>query len=87
MQRVVRAGKMGSVASAKLHLTFPEQLMSVPVIHRLGSEFRLVTNIHRANLGEGGGWIILEVEGEHERIADAIGWLVDQGLQVDRIEG
>ena len=75
------------MASAKLHLTFPEQLMSVPVIHRIGSEFRLVTNIHRANLGEGGGWIILEVEGEDERIADAIGWLVDQGLQVDRIEG
>jgi hypothetical protein len=75
------------VASAKLHLTFPEHLMSVPVIHRLGSEFRLVTNIHRANLGETGGWIILEVEGDDERIAQAIEWLVDQGLQIDRIDG
>ena len=75
------------MAAAKLHLTFPEHLMSVPVIHRLGSEFRLVTNIHRANLGETGGWIILEVEGDDERIAEAIEWLVDQGLQVDRIVG
>jgi ABC-type methionine transport system ATPase subunit len=75
------------VAAAKLHLTFPEHLLSVPVIHRLGSEFRLVTNIHRANLGETGGWIILEVEGDDERIATAIEWLVEQGLQVDRIEG
>jgi NIL domain len=74
------------VARAKLHLTLPEHLVSVPVIHRLGSEFRLVTNIHRANLGEGGGWIILEVEGDDERIAEAIQWLVEQGLQVDRIE-
>ena len=75
------------MAAAKLHLTFPEHLMSVPVIHRLGSEFRLVTNIHRANLGETGGWIILEIEGDDERIAEAIEWLVDQGLQVDRIVG
>ena len=74
------------MATAKLHLTFPEQLMSVPVIHRLGSEFRLVTNIHRANLGEGGGWIILEVEGEDERLTRAIEWLAGQGLRVDRIQ-
>ena len=74
------------MARAKLHLTLPEHLVSVPVIHRLGSEFRLVTNIHRANLGEGGGWIILEAEGDDERIAEAIEWLVGQGLQVDRIE-
>ena len=74
------------MATAKLHLTLPEHLVSVPVVHRLGSEFRLVTNIHRANLGEGGGWIILEVEGDDERIAEAIAWLVEQGLQVDRIE-
>jgi hypothetical protein len=73
------------VASAKLHLAFPEQLASVPVIQRLGSEFRLVTNIHRANLNEGGGWIILEVEGDDARIGEAIAWLVEQGLQVDRI--
>jgi hypothetical protein len=74
------------VERAKLHLTFPEHLASVPVIHRLGSEFGLVTNIHRANLGETGGWIIVEVEGDDERIGEAIEWLVREGLQVDRIE-
>ena len=86
MHRAAPAGKMALVATAKLQLTFPEQQMSVPVIHRLGSEFRIVTNIHRANLGEGGGWIILEIEGDGERIARAIEWLLGQGLQVDRIE-
>ena len=74
------------MAAAKLHLGFPQRLMSVPVIHRLGSEFRLVANIHRANLGEGGGWIILEVEGDEDHIVRAIEWLVGQGIQVDRIE-
>jgi ABC-type methionine transport system ATPase subunit len=81
------ASQNAPVATAKLHLTFPQHLVSEPVIHRVGTEFDLVTNIHRANLGEGGGWIILEVDGTEERIGEAIAWLTDQGLQVDRIEG
>ena len=77
---------MSAVSNAKLHLTFPEHLASEPIVQRVGSEFGLVTNIHRANLGERGGWIILEVEGEDERVADAIVWLAERGLHVDRIE-
>ncbi len=77
---------MSAVPSAKLHLTFPKDLASEPVVQRVGSEFGLVTNIHRANLGERGGWIILEVEGDGERVTAAITWLMEQGLQVDRIE-
>jgi ABC-type methionine transport system ATPase subunit len=74
------------VAKARLHLTFPEHLVTVPVVHGLGTDFGIVTNIRRANLEESGGWIILEVEGDENRIASAIVWLADQGLQVDRIE-
>jgi len=74
------------VATEHLHLTFPSNLVSQPVIHGLGTEFGLVTNIRRANIEERGGWIIVEVRGQDERIAAAIAWMVAQGLQVDRIE-
>jgi ABC-type methionine transport system ATPase subunit len=77
---------MATMTKAHLHLTFPAHLVSQPVIHRLGTEFGLVTNIRRANIEERGGWIIVEVEGEDERVADALAWLAEQGLQVDRIE-
>jgi ABC-type methionine transport system ATPase subunit len=77
---------MPIVASAHLHLTFPEHLISQPVIHHLGTEFGLITNIRRANIEERGGWIIVEVDGPEERIASAVAWLAEQGLQVDRIE-
>jgi ABC-type methionine transport system ATPase subunit len=77
---------MKIMTTAHLHLTFPAHLVSQPVIHRLGTQFGLVTNIRRANIEERGGWIIVEVEGEDERVADAIAWLAEQGLQVDRIE-
>jgi ABC-type methionine transport system ATPase subunit len=70
----------------KLHLTFPERLINEPVIHRLGQDFDLVTNIRRANIEEGHAWVILEMEGTDESIARAVRWLADQGVQVDRIE-
>jgi ABC-type methionine transport system ATPase subunit len=76
----------GNVTATRLHLTFPEHLVSQPVIHRLGAEFGLITNIRRANIEERGGWLIVEVDGTDERIASAVAWLAEQGLQVDRIE-
>lgn len=74
------------MSRAHLHLTFPARLISEPVIHRLGHEFGLVTNIRRANIEERGGWVILEVDGEDRAIARAVAWLSEQGLQVDRLE-
>jgi L-aspartate semialdehyde sulfurtransferase ferredoxin len=74
------------VSTARLHLTFPEHLISEPLIHRVGREFELVTNIRRANIEDRGGWVILEVEGDDAAIARAVSWLAEQGLQVDRIE-
>jgi L-aspartate semialdehyde sulfurtransferase ferredoxin len=75
------------VSTARLHLTFPEHLISEPVIHRMGRDFELVTNIRRANIEDRGGWVILEVDGDDAAIARAVAWLAEQGLQVDRIEG
>lgn len=75
------------MSTARLHLTFPEHLISEPVIHRMGRDFELVTNIRRANIEDRGGWVILEVEGDDASIAAAVAWLAEQGLQVDRIEG
>ena len=57
-------------------------------MHRVGADFGLVVNIRRANLEEDrGGWVILEIDGDDERIAEAVVWLAGQGIQVDRIEG
>ena len=74
------------MTSARFHLTFPEHLISEPVIHRVGTDFELVTNIRRANIEEGHGWVILEMEGDDEQIANAVAWLAGQGVQIDRLE-
>jgi hypothetical protein len=62
-------------------------LLSEPVVHALGSRFGLVTNITRAHVEENGGWIILEIDGSDEAIAEAVGWLADRDVRVERIEG
>lgn len=74
------------MTNARFHLTFPQHLISEPVIHRVGKDFGLVTNIRRANIEEGHGWVILEVDGTDDRIAAAVAWLASEGVQVDRIE-
>ncbi len=74
------------MTTGRFHLTFPEHLINEPVIHRLGTEFGLVTNIRRANIEERQAWVILEMEGSDRAIADAVSWLAGQGVQVDRIE-
>ena len=74
------------MTTGRFHLTFPEHLINEPVIHRLGKEFGLVTNIRRANIEERQAWVILEMEGADRSIADAVSWLAEQGVHVDRIE-
>ncbi len=74
------------MTKARLHITFPERLVSEPIIHRVGRDFELVTNIRRANIDDRGGWVIVEVDGSDEAIARAVAWLAEEGLQVDRIE-
>ena len=74
------------MGSARLHLTFPGHLASEPILHELATEFGLVTNIRRANIEERGGWVIVEVDGDDDRVADAVVWLAERGLGVDRID-
>ena len=74
------------MTQARLHLTFPEHTLGEPIVWRLGHEFGLVTNIRRANVEDLYGWVILEVDGSDENLARALGWLTDEGVQVDRID-
>lgn len=75
------------MARRRLHLTFPEQLVTEPVIYRVGKLFGVVTNIRRANIEERAGWVILEIEGPEEEIGRAVSHLADVGVTVSEIDG
>ena len=74
------------MARARFHLTLPQHLANEPVIYNLGKRFDVVTNIRRASVEERFGWLILELDGSDEAIGEAVSWLGDQGVEVDRID-
>jgi ABC-type methionine transport system ATPase subunit len=75
------------MSSRKLHMTFPEQLITEPVIYNLGKKFNVVTNIRRANVEERVGWVILELEGEEPEIERAVDYAKELGVEVSEIKG
>jgi ABC-type methionine transport system ATPase subunit len=64
-------------------LTFPEDLVKVPVIAKLVRRFDVEPNIRRANVEEHQGWIICEIDGTSPSFDEAISWLKAQGVGVD----
>ena len=75
------------MAGGRFHLTLPPMLLGEPVVHALSTRFGLLANIARAHLDEQGGWMILELEGPEETLAEAIAWLSDREVRVERIDG
>ena len=75
------------MATRRLHLTFPEELITQPVIYNIGKEFDLVTNIRRASVEDTVGWVILEVSGSSGDIEAAMTYLEAQGVGIAEPEG
>ena len=73
------------MTSARVKLTFPENLIRQPIIARLVREFDVMPNIRRANVEEQVGWMVCEIGGEDEAVDRALDWLRDLGVQVDRL--
>ncbi len=67
--------------------TFPEGLIKKPIIYNLGQQFKVVTNIRRADISEDKGWVVLELEGEEKEIEDGITWVISKGVRVDPVIG
>jgi hypothetical protein len=67
----------------RLMFTFPPELIKEPIIHNLGQQFNLVTNIHLADIAEDRGWVVLEIEGEERDIEEGIAWATSKGMRID----
>lgn len=69
----------------RVKLTFPEHLIREPVLGRMVKEFDVMPNIRRASVEEHMGWIICELDGDEASVERAVAWLVELGIQVDRL--
>ena len=75
------------MAKRQVMFTFPEELIKEPIIYSLGHQFKVVTNIRRADISAAKGWEVLELEGEEEEIEQGIAWVTSKGVRVDPVIG
>lgn len=68
-------------------LIFPQELIKEPVTFRMAKQFDVIPNIRRANVTETVGELILELEGQDERIEKGIEYLTKLGVKVEPIVG
>ncbi len=74
------------MASVKVHIRFPEDKIKEPVIYQIGHEFKVVTNVRRADVRETTGWMDVELTGESGQVERAVAGLRKKGVIVDPIE-
>ena len=72
--------------NVKVHVQFPENKIKEPIIYQIGHEFKVITNVRRADVRETTGWMDLELTGESPEIDRAIAGLRKKGVIVDPIE-
>lgn len=75
------------MAKQQVMFTFPQERIKSPIIHTLGTEFDIVTNIRRADISDDKGWVVLELEGEPGQIERGLEWVTTKGVRVDPIIG
>ena len=75
------------MAKRQVMFSFPQELIREPIIYTLSHQFKVVTNIRRADVSEDKGWVVLELEGEEKEIEQGIAWMTDKGVRVDPVIG
>ncbi len=75
------------MARRRAKFTFPTDLITEPIIHNLGRDFDVTTNIRRADVREDVGWVILEMGGNEDEIQRGLDWVTSLGVRVDPVTG
>jgi ABC-type methionine transport system ATPase subunit len=75
------------MATRRIKLTFPQDLIKEPVIFTMAKKFDVMPNIRRAKVTESVGEVVLELEGPEKKLEEGIAYLKERGVKVDPVEG
>ena len=75
------------MSKQRVKFTFPQELITLPIIYELGKQYNIVTNVRRADVTEDRGWVVLEMDGPIEEIEKCLAWVASKGVRVDPVEG
>src|SRR5260370_36319819 len=74
------------MARTTVRLTFRGDTRNDPIIYRLGQDYKVVTNIRRADVGSDTGWGELDLGGETAEIDRALEDCPCRGIRGDKLE-
>lgn len=75
------------MAKQRVKFTFPQELITLPIIYELGKQFSIITNVRRADVTDDRGWVVLEMDGPIEEIERGLDWVASKGVRVDPVQG
>ena len=85
LARTALRGRSAGPMNARVQLTFPEDLVRLPIVAQLVRRFDVEPNIRRASVEAHEGWIVCELDGAPTAVEDAVSWLEGLGVSVDRL--
>ena len=75
------------MATKRIKLTFPQELIKEPLIFTMAKKFDVMPNIRRAKVTESFGEVVLELEGPEKALESGIAYLKERGVQIEIVEG
>ncbi len=75
------------MATKRIKLMFPQELIKEPVIFTMAKKFDVMPNIRRARVSDSVGEVVLELEGSEKSLEDGIAYLKERGVKVEPAEG
>ena len=71
------------IIEQSVRLTYPARLLKQPLIHGLIRDFDLLTNILEAHLTPQGGYLVVALRGEEQRLGEGLRWMEGLGVEVE----
>lgn len=67
----------------RVTLTFPRQMVQIPITYRLAKDFNIAANIIRAQVAPNQvGKLVVELSGDMDQLAAGLEWLSESGIEV-----
>ena len=66
-------------------MSFPQKLVSEPIMHKIASDFKVVPNIIRGRITEKGATLDVRLTGSAKSLDAALAYLADQGVGVQPV--
>jgi hypothetical protein len=72
--------------TVRCRMTFPKKVVGQPVMHRLWSDYNVVSNTIRGRITVKGAWLEVDLIGTPKNLESALAYLAGQGVEIERGE-